>query len=296
MLKDHLRKLLLATAILMGISASVAAKPLQKEFASLEQSAHGRLGIYAINTGNAQELGYRADERFPLASTFKVIAVSDLLQKSVTAPELMQHKVNFNKKDLVNYSPITGKHLESGMTYAELSAAALQYSDNTAGNLIVKQLGGPSEVTLYARQIDDQEFYLERWETELNSATPGDVRDTTTPKAMAITLKRLAFKDVLPKAQRRQLLEWMKGNTTGDASIRAGLPHGWTVADKTGGGSYGSTNDIAVIWPKEKAKGKGKRKAPWVIAIYFTQSKQDAPLRKDVIAAATRLIVKQWTS
>jgi beta-lactamase class A len=185
----------------------------------------------------------------------------------------------------VAYSPVTQQHLREGMTVAELCAAALQYSDNTAGNQLMKILGGPAAVTAFARSIGDASFRLDRWETALNSAIPGDLRDTCTPGGMAGNLQRLLLQDTLGGPQRQQLATWLRGNTTGATRIRAGVPAGWAVADKTGAGDYGSVNDIGVLWTPAGV--------PMVLTVYLTQPRKDASGRNDVVAAAARIVVAQ---
>ncbi|MES2026825.1 MAG: class A beta-lactamase [Pseudomonadota bacterium] len=258
---------------------------IQQELAKLEASAHGRLGVSAINTANGARVQYRADERFPFCSTFKAIAAAAILKKSESNHQLLQQRVSYTKEEVEKsgYAPITGKHIAEGMTIAELCAATLQYSDNAAANFLMKELGGPSAVTAYARTIGDDTFRLDRWEPELNTAIPGDLRDTSTPAAMEKSLQKLTLGDALAHPQREQFVAWLQGNTTGGKRILAGVPKGWIVGDKTGTGSYGTTNDVGVIW---QAKG-----APIVAAIYFTQNEKDARPRDDVIASATRILV-----
>lgn len=176
--------------------------------------------------------------------------------------------------------------MATGMTVAELCAAAIQYSDNTAANLLLNLIGGPPGLTRFARKQQDATFRLDRIETLLNTATPGDSRDTSTPMAMARLLQRLTLGEGLGEAQRAQLQAWLRGNTTGARRIRAGVPEGWAVADKTGTGAYASASDLGLVWPPGRA--------PWVIAIYSTRHEQDAAPREAVIAEATRLIVSQW--
>ena len=255
------------------------------ELAKLEASANGRLGVAAINTGNGMRVQYRADERFPFCSTFKTTVAATILKKSATDKDLLGKRIRYNKDELVKsgYAPITQKHITDGMTIAELCAATLQYSDNAAANFLMKELGGPAAVTAYARSIGDHTFRLDRWEPELNSAIPGDERDTTTPAAMEKSLQQLMLGDALAVAQREQLVAWLKGNTTGGKRMLAGVPQDWIVGDKTGTGSYGTTNDAGVLWP---ANG-----APIVAVVYFTQNDKDAAPRDDVIAAATRIFV-----
>ena len=287
------RSLLLAcaSAPFFTACASVATVPApnvkktsaaEELLAQLEASSGGRLGVAAFDVANNAQVQHRADERFPLCSTFKVIAVGAVLNRSTKEPALMQQRMAYEASDLVAHSPITGKHVGQGMTVADLCAAALQYSDNTAANLLMKLLGGPSAVTAFARSIGDETFRLDRWETDLNTAIPGDPRDTATPNNMARSLQGLALNNVLADPQRDQLQAWLRGNTTGATRIRAGVPADWVVGDKTGAGDHGTTNDIAVLWPPTGS--------PIVLAIYFTQPDKAAPMRNDVVAAATRIV------
>ncbi|WON78728.1 class A beta-lactamase [Serratia sp. UGAL515B_01] len=287
------RKILLAAA---AIPAFAALNPLltfaaddklalaQQKLANLEKDSGGRLGVYAYNTANGQKVQLNGEKRFPFCSTFKVIAAGAILRHSLSHQGFLDQRIHYKKSDLAAYSPISEKHLDSGMTVSELCAAALQYSDNTSINLLMALIGGPAAVTAYARSIGDTTFRLDRWETELNSAIPGDERDTTSPAAMAASLQKLTLGDALPNEQRQLLNSWMKGNTTGDQRIRAGVPSGAIVADKTGSGDYGTANDIGVVWIKDSA--------PLVIAIYSTYAQQDAKARNDVIASATRIVTQ----
>ncbi|MCB5319250.1 class A beta-lactamase [Yersinia massiliensis] len=277
--------LFLATSIAQATPPVEHAK-IQQKLMALEKESGGRLGVTLINTADNSQIHYRADERFPMCSTSKVMAASALLKKSETQKGLMDERIHFKKSDLVTWSPITEKKLQEGMTWAELSAATLQYSDNTAMNLILTQLGGPAKLTEFARSIGDKSFRLDRPEPELNTAIPGDERDTSTPQAMAESLQNLTLGDALAKSQRAQLVGWLKGNTTGAASIRAGLPATWQVGDKTGAGEYGTTNDIAVIWPDNHA--------PLILVTYFTQPVKDAQNRREILAEAAKIAVSPF--
>lgn len=270
------------------VFSSCHAGNIVTELEKLESTAGGRLGVYAVNTANNQQIHYRAEERFPFCSTSKVIAVSAILKNSEKNPSLLSEPVKYTQKDLDmgGYSPITQKYLGHGMTIEELCKATLEYSDNTAMNLLIKKLGGPQAVTAFARSIQDNFFRLDRWEPELNTAIPGDERDTTTPSAMGKSLQKLTLGNALPSAQRKKLVTWLKNNTTGDHRIRAGVPKTWIVGDKTGTGSYGTTNDIAIIWPPNSA--------PIIMVIYFTQDKKPAAPNDDVISSATRLLIKKF--
>lgn len=258
---------------------------IEEQLNTLEKYSQGRLGVALINTEDNSQITYRGEERFAMASTSKVMAVAAVLKASEKQAGLLDKNITIKKSDLVAYSPITEKHLTTGMTLAELSAATLQYSDNTAMNKILDYLGGPAKVTQFARSINDVTYRLDRKEPELNTAIHGDPRDTTSPIAMAKSLQALTLGDALGQSQRRQLVTWLKGNTTGDNSIKAGLPKHWVVGDKTGSGDYGTTNDIAVIWPENHA--------PLILVVYFTQQEQDAKYRKDIIAKAAEIVTKE---
>jgi len=256
--------------------------------ANLEGTSGARLGVYALNTEDGAVIRYRADERFPLCSTFKLILVSAILGRSAQVADLLQQRIHFEKSDLVSYSPLSEKHVADGMTVAELCAAAIQYSDNTSANLLMKLLGGPPAVMAFARSIGNNEFRLDRWEAELNTAIPGDIRDTVTPSAMGCSLQSLALGKALSAPRRSQLNEWLRGNTTGAKRIRAAVPAGWQVGDKTGSGDYGTANDVAVLWPP------GRK--PIILAIYHTQKEADAKACDEIIAAAAQIVIRAFAA
>jgi beta-lactamase class A len=269
---------------LTGTAVAANKAPSAKtQLEKIERGFHGRIGVFALDTSSGKQWGYRASERFAFCSTFKMVAVGAILAKSERVPDLLQKRIKYDRSNLVAHCPITEKHLSDGMTVVELSAAALQYSDNLAGNLLLRELGGPAALTKFARSLGDTQFRLDRWETALNTAIPGDLRDTSTPQAMARTFQLLVLGNALTPPNRKQLITWMIGNTTGAERIHAGIPANWKIGDKTGTGDYGAANDIAIVWPPNHK--------PIIIAIYTTQSKKDAAARSDVIAAATKDVV-----
>ena len=255
---------------------------ISTKLATLETKTKGRIGVYAINSANQDRIEYRSQERFPLCSTAKLMAVAALLKQTSIDKKLGQKIIHYNRSDLVPYSPVTQQHIQSGMTLYALCAAAIMQSDNTAMNYILKQLGGLQVVNTFARTIGDDQLNLSRLEPALNTAIPGDQQDTSTPQAMATSLQRLALGDVLSPENRHRLKTWLIKNQTGDHRIRAGSPKHWMIGDKTGTGAYGTTNDIAILWPKGCA--------PITLALFFTQSTQDAPARDDVLQR-----VAQWS-
>lgn len=261
---------------------------IQKKLAAFEASSGGRIGIYAINTANNTHLQYHANERFPTGCTSKLLGVAAILKQSMSDSSLLSQHVRYTKKDLTNWNPITEAHLATGMTIAELCAASISYSDNTAMNLLVKKMGGLEQMNDFARSIHNDSFRQDNgWPEEAFSGGKGNEKDSATPKDMATSLQKLAFTDVLAKPQRELLMSWLKATTTGDSRIRAGVPKGWIVADKTGtGATYGTTNDIGIVWPPKCA--------PIIVAVYYTSNNKNAVNRYDIVASVTRVLVEAF--
>ncbi|MDP0499736.1 MAG: class A beta-lactamase [Verrucomicrobiota bacterium JB022] len=251
----------------------------------IERSVEGRLGVAVLDTGTGEAWGYRADERFPLCSTFKTLACAAVLQKVDAGKEKLDRRIRFEPSELVSWSPVTEKRAGgNGMRLLKLCEATMTQSDNTAANLILKTLDGPEGLTAFVRTLGDEQTRLDRWETDLGECKPGDPRDTTTPTAVVADVQKLALGDVLSEKSRAQLVEWLLANQTGNDTIRAGVPTGWKVGDKTGAGGFGTRNDVGIIWPP-----KG---APIVLAVYLTETEVPFAERNAVIADVTRVIVQ----
>jgi len=272
------------TALATAMSQHAFAFPetLNGALARIEAESDGRLGVAALDTTDGSRAGHRMDERFAMCSTFKLLAAAAVLARVDAGKEQLSRRVTYAKSDLVTYSPTTEKHVDDGMTLADLCEAALTLSDNTAANLLLANLGGPDGVTAFARSLGDTMTRLDRIETALNEATPGDPRDTTTPAAMLANIRALVLGDALSPPSRDQLKKWMLANKTGGGRLRAGLPGDWAVGDKTGSGEFGTTNDIGVIWPPGRA--------PIVVTIYFTETKAALEQRIAVLASVGRAI------
>lgn len=249
-------------------------------FGQLENEHGVRLGVWAWDTGTNRSVTWRSGERFAYVSTFKALACAALLRRDPM--DKLDDVVSFTSSELVTYSPVTEKRVDTGMTTLEICDAAIRYSDNTAGNLLLKQLGGPDGFTASLKGIGDETTLSARVEPDLNTAVPGDVRDTSTPEALGTDLMKYAVGESLTSDKRSLLQNWLQNNTTGANLIRAGVPADWQVGDKTGAGGYGTRNDIAVLWPPDQA--------PIVIAIMSTHHAQDAQPNDAVVAEATRLV------
>ncbi|WP_246193303.1 class A beta-lactamase [Pseudoxanthomonas yeongjuensis] len=272
-------------ATLAPLHRTFAAAPASDPYGQLEALEHrygGRLGVSILDTGSGKRIGHRADERFPMCSTFKFLAAAQVLTRVDRGEEKLERRIVFAKKDLVAYSPMTEKHAGApGMTLAELCHAAITLSDNTAGNLLLDSFGGPAGLTAFARTLGDTVTRLDRRETELNEAIPGDPRDTTTPAAMLDDMRRLLLGDALSPASRKQLADWLLANTTGAARLRAGLPGDWRVGDKTGTGANGASNDIAIVWPPDRA--------PLLVTAYYAESSIPQETRNAVLVEVGRI-------
>lgn len=290
--RDALIAVAAAAGAVVASSGSHAADPSgsarwQSELARIEQASGGRLGVAVLDTGSGFQVSHRGAERFPLCSTFKVLAAAAVLHLADTEQEMLSRRVPFGAQDLVAYSPVTKDHVDGpGMTLAELCQAALTYSDNTAGNMLLKTIGGPEGLTRYARSIGDSDTRLDRWETALNDATPGDPRDTTTPEAMLRNLQLLVFGPTLSPRMSGQLRTWLLGCMTGDARLKAGVPSDWRVGDKTGSGEFGSTNDVAVMW---RPHGQ-----PLIVTAYLTGTEASATERNATISAVGRMVAHEF--
>ncbi|MEU0684370.1 class A beta-lactamase [Streptomyces albogriseolus] len=253
-----------------------------RNLAALEREYGARLGVFAVDTGTGATVVHRADERFALCSTFKTLAAAAVLDQRPGAR--LDERIPYGTADLVPYSPVTEKHTGEGMTLRQLCDAAVRYSDNTAANLLLRDIGGPRGLTAYARRLGDRVTRLDHTEPELNSNPPGDPRDTTTPRAIAADHRALVLGDALPAAGRALLTDWLVRNTTGDRRIRAGAPRGWKVGDKTGSGEWGRGNDVAVLWP-------GGGRPPLMLSVLTERPDRAASPSDELVAEAARRVL-----
>jgi beta-lactamase class A len=266
-----------------GARAAGALMPLTAELSRIERDSGGRLGVAILDTKTSETVGQHADDRFPMCSTFKLLATAAVLKRVEDGKEHLDRRIVFKAGDVVVNSPITKEHAGGdGMSLEELCEAAMTYSDNTAGNLILSSIGGPKALTAFARSLGDTTTRLDRIEPELNDAVPGDLRDTTTPAAMLKNLQTLMFGATLWGTSKEHLSRWLLGNKTGDTRLRALLPEGYRVGDKTGAGEHGTTNDVGIIWPPDRQ--------PVIVSLYLTETTASAEQRNAALAAVGRAI------
>jgi beta-lactamase class A len=271
---------------LHALAADAAAAPgpsIEAQLAALELRHGGRLGVAILDTGNQRLVSHRGDERFALCSTFKALAAAYVLARVDLKDEDLSRLIVYGQDQLVTYSPVTEQHAgEGGLSVGSICEAAVTLSDNTAANLLLDSFGGPQGLTAWLRSIGDQTTRLDRHEPELNENRPGDLQDTTTPIAMLQSLRTLLLGEVLSGASRDQLSAWLASNKTGDQKLRAGVPKGWRVGDKTGSGSNNASNDVAIVWPTDRP--------PLIVTVYYSESKATSEQIKSLMAEVGRLV------
>jgi beta-lactamase class A len=283
--------LLAGSAAAAGVPALAATDPALKPFRAkvaqaklnrIEADSGGRLGVCILDTATGRRLVHRAGERFPMCSTFKLLAAAMVLQRVDQGQERLDRPIAIERAVILPHSPVTEPNVGGTMTMGALCEATLTQSDNAAANLMLTSFGGPGALTAYLRALGDPVTRLDRNEPSLNEAIAGDPRDTTTPAAMLGLVRKLVLGDALKPVSRVQLRDWLIANKTGGQKIRAGLPAGWQVGDKTGGGAFGTNNDVAIVWPP------GRR--PILAAAYLTQTTAPLAQRDAALAAVAALI------
>ena len=259
---------------------------ISRSMAALEARSGGRLGVAVLDTATGKTFGHRADERFAMCSTFKVLIAGLVLRRVDEGKEQLDRRLRYGKDVLVMNSPATEKHVEDGMTVGELCEATITLSDNAAANLLLDTFGGPPALTAFVRGLGDKVTRIDGYEAGINEVKPGETHDTTSPNAMLTTLRTLTLGTALSPTSRSKLVAWLVANRTGGKRLRAGLPAGWKVGDKTGSwgdNRKGTTNDIAVVWPPGRP--------PLLITAYLADAKLDSEGRNAVIAEVARLVV-----
>lgn len=272
---------------------SLRSQPLQEELAALEARSGGRLGVAVLDTASGASAGHRADTRFGLCSTFKLLLAAATIERIEAGAWPAQRRIAYTAADLVVHSPVLRERLaEGGLTALQMAQATQETSDNAAANLLMRELfGGPAGLTAWLRRQGDTLTRMDRWEPEMNIVVAGEERDTSTPAAIAATSARLLTGPVLSPAGREQLAGWMVATRTGARRLRAGLPAGWKAGDKTGTAMHPQMpdryNDVAIVWP-------GAQRAPWLLAAYFESRHRDSgrmrPEDEAVLADVGRLV------
>ncbi len=258
---------------------------LTNKINNIEKKLEAKIGVSIFYEKNHKIWHYKGNDRFPLTSTFKTLACAAVLSRVDSGQERLERIVDIKKEDMVGYAPVTENFINKNMTISELCSAAMTWSDNSAGNLILHSIGGPRALTAYLRKIGDKETQLSRLEPDLNEAIPGDTRDTTTPNAITYDLHNLLFGNVLSEKSKKQLTQWLMGNKVADSLIRSIVPETWHVGDRTGAGGYGSRAITAIIWPPEK-------KPVIIVSIYITETNASFEARNRAIVEISKEILE----
>lgn len=265
----------------LATSRVFGGEQFKASIAALDVETRGRLGVAILDTGTGTRFAWRGDERFAMCSTFKFVLAAAILKRIEQGRERLDRRIAVAAADIVQPSPLCNARIGSDASIAELCAATVGQGDNTAANLLLPVVGGPAGLTRFMRGLGDAASRLDRGEPALNEAKPGDPRDTTTPLAMLSLLERLTLGRALEQASRGQLIAWLLGSTTGAARMKASLPAGWRVAEKTGAGN-GSDNDVALLWPP--------RRQPLLVSIYIAGSPLPMAQTNAIHARIGRLI------
>jgi len=267
-------------------SAPDAEAPDAARLAAIEQQIGGRLGVCALDTQTGRQLVHRADERFAMCSTFKWLLAAQVLARVGQGQLRLEERIAYDAGDLLEYAPVTREHVAQGaLSVEELARAAVVVSDNTAANLLLARLGGPPGLTQFVRSLGDATTRLDRNEPDLNVNDPGDDRDTTSPRATVELMQRILCGKVLSAPGRERLIGWLQACETGKQRLRAGLPAGWQVGDKTGTGHRGACNDVAVAVPPGRS--------PVLIAVYLSESTASIELLQSAQADVARIVAAQ---
>ena len=248
----------------------------------IESRVSARIGIAVYDSATKQPWSYKGDERFPMMSTFKTLACANLLYDFENEGLDLGLKVGIESDDLIVWSPVTKHLVGKELSLENACTATMTMSDNTAANVVLTGVGGPNGLTEFLRLAGDSNTRLDHMEPELNHARPGDVRDTTTPNSMVVTLNELVYGNTLSQESKLKLKNWMMGNKVSDGMLRSILPNDWSIADRSGAGAYGSRAITAMVWSENRA--------PLIISISLTETKLTIPERDTVINEIGELI------
>lgn len=287
------RRALIGSSLALALPPAARAeaadlKAAAARLAAIEARIGGRMGVAVLDTGSGARLDHRADELFPMCSTFKFLAAAAALREVDAGKMRLDQRVSYGESDLIAYAPVTKPRVgEGALSLGELCAAAVEVSDNTAANLILRELGGPQAITRFVRALGDDTTRLDRNEPSVNTAIPDDPRDTTTPHKMLVCMQAILLGKALSENSRAQIETWLANCKTGFTKLRAGLPADWRVGDKTGAGANATSNTIAILRPPGRAA--------LLAAVYCTGSPSAATKELDAAQAdVARLIAEAF--
>ncbi|MBF4606224.1 class A beta-lactamase [Curtobacterium sp. VKM Ac-1393] len=269
-------------------TASAAAPDQERvgrALAGLEREYDATVGVVATDTVTGDTIVYNGDRRFGYASTIKAFAAAQFLR---SVPQAARDEIaHWTAADVAaaGYSPVTEQHVDDGLSYEQLAEAAVRMSDNTALNVVLTRIGGPSGLDAALTELGDTTTEVVHGEPDLNTIEPGSTEDTTTPAAFTAALATALDGSTLSAADTALLVDWMGGNATGDALIRAGAPDGWVVVDKSGGAGP-IRNDVARVTPPGGD--------PIVLSVLTTRNDPDAAYDDALVARSASAVLSAF--
>ena len=314
------RSILAITFALLAASRLFGANPatLDGELRRTAKSANGEVGVAAWSLeGGGPRVLLNGDQPFPMASTFKV-AIAGAVLARIDAGELSLDKMLPVEPDKYVESDVIASaliHPGVSLSIENLLELMLTRSDNTATDVLVTAAGGPEAVTGWVRKLGISGLRVDRDTAGIlrdffhfpmgtfsealaaarksdpkldergehpNPTFDNDPRDTSTPSAMAELLTKIFSGRALSPPSTKTIIATMERCHTGDNRIRARLPSGTVVADKTGT-LGGTVNDVGVITLPEN-----KRRL--VLALFIKKSDLPFAAREKVIADLARAI------
>lgn len=297
-----------------------------RNWLDIAATAGGRIGFAALHVESGECVEINADAAFPMASTYKIPIAIQLLSRVDRGEISLADRIEVTEPDLrigSELSLLLDSPPEAAFALRHLLDLSLSVSDNTAADLVLRAAGGPGAVSRRMRELGAADVRIDRDSLhvllDLAGASPQqpprsidefqrliggvkpetqsrtvdafdqDPRDTTTPKAMALLLARLARGEALsPKSTTRLLAMMVRAR--GSARIRAALPDSIArPAVKSGtllGANTCFVNDIGIITlPQDRGH--------LVIAAYIAKSNRPVAECESVIARLTKLAVEQ---
>lgn len=274
------------TALVLSIPLVSSAFALNlDEQVKLYEKEGWKVGLSVLFSDN-RTISINGDKRFPLDSTVKSIACANVLAKVDAKKISLNHSMLVTKENMVTYSPVAQGYLNKSFTLEQACQAANEYSDNTAANFAILSGGGPEGLTAFMRSIGDTATRSDRYEPELTINPENDLRDTTTPDAMSRSLKEILTGEVLTQVSRNQLKEWMINNKVADNMLRASLPKGWKIADRSGASEYGVRGITSMVWSNNHE--------PVFISIYVRKEGSSLDERSEVIRILGSYIFNEY--
>jgi beta-lactamase class A len=278
-------KYILATILCFSFILNANASTLEDKIKSLEDQGW-QVGVSILDDNGNKIESINGDKRFPLDSTVKALACANALAKVDDKSLKLDDSVLINENEIVINSPITERYVNKKITLKQACEATMTYSDNTAANIVISLVGGPQELTNFMRSINDNITRSDRYEPDLTINPENDLRDTTTPNAMSNSIRKLLTGNILSEKSKKQLTEWMMGNKVSDALLRAELPKGWFIADRSGASDYGIRGITSMVW--------SEKQSPLFISVYIRKINTSLEERSEKIAEIGKVIFSKY--